>query len=124
MKNLIACIALILSMSFAASAQTTGTKLTEDQKKELKTKMEAFKAELKLTAEQQPKFEEINLQFAEDLAKLKQENGSKLSKYRKFKAATSDRNKKIKDILTAEQYKVFKAHQKEMKEELKSLRSQ
>ena len=124
MKNLIACIALILSLSFAASAQTARTKLTEDQKKELKTKMEAFKAELKLTADQQPKFEEINLQFAEDLAKLKQDNGSKLSKYRKFKAATSDRNKKIKDILTAEQYKVFKAHQKEMKEELKSLRSQ
>jgi len=123
MKNLIACIVLILGLSVAASAQTTGTKLTEGQKKELKTKMEAFKAELKLTTEQQPKFEEINLQFAEDLAKLKQDNGSKLSKYRKLKAATDDRNKKIKDLLNAEQYKIFKNHQKEMKEELKSLRS-
>lgn len=123
MKNLIACIALILSLSFGASAQTTGINLTEDQKKELKTKMEAYKAELKLTTEQQPKFEEINLQFAEELAKLKQANGSKLSKYRKLKAATDDRNKKIKDLLSTEQYKIFKNHQKDMKEELKSLRS-
>jgi len=123
-QNLIACIVLVLSLSFAASAQTAGTKLTEDQKKALKTKMEAFKAELKLTAEQQPKFEEINLQFFEELAKLKQDDGSRLSKYRKLKAATNDRNKKVKDLLTAEQYRVFQAHQTEMKDELKSRRSQ
>ncbi|MGY3212000.1 hypothetical protein [Mucilaginibacter sp. HD30] len=124
MKNIIVSLTLILSLSLTASAQTTRTKLTEDQKKELKTKMDAFKAELKLTPEQQPKFEEINLQFVEDLAKLKQDNGSKFSKYRKLKAASSERNKKIKDLLTAEQYKIFKNHQKDMKDELKSLRSQ
>ena len=124
MNNLIICIALLLGLTFTASAQTAGTKLTEDQKKELKTKLETFKAEIKLTAEQQSKFEKINLQFAEDLATLKQDKGSRLSKYRKLKNATSDRNKKIKDILTAEQYKLFQVHQKEMKEEFKSLRSQ
>ncbi|RVT98408.1 hypothetical protein EOD41_16580 [Mucilaginibacter limnophilus] len=124
MKNLIACLILILSLPYAASAQTAGTKLTEDQKKEYKAKMEAFKTELKLTDEQQPKFEQINLQFLEELAKLKQDNGSRISKYRKLKAATNDRNRKIKDMLTAEQYKVFQAHQTEMKDELKSLRSQ
>ena len=123
-QNLIACIVLVLSLSFAASAQTAGAQLTEDQKKALKTKMEAFKAELKLTAEQQPKFEAVNLQFFEELAKLKQNGGSRLSKYRKLKAVTNDRNKKVKDLLTAEQYRVFQAHQTEMKDEMKSRRSQ
>jgi len=110
MKNLITCTVLILSLSFAASAQTAGSKSTEDQKKEMRAKMEAFETELKLTAEQQPKFEEINSQFFEEMAKLK--------------AVTKDRNEKMKDLLTAEQYKVFQAHQKEMKDELKSMRSQ
>lgn len=122
MKNLIACIILSLSLSFAASAQTKGTKLTEDQRAALKNKMDAFKAELKLTAEQQPKFGEINLQFFEELAKFKQDKGSRLSKYRKLKAATNDRDQKIKNILTTEQYKLFQAHQTEMKDELRSLR--
>jgi Spy/CpxP family protein refolding chaperone len=112
----------MISFSFVASAQTARPKLSEDQKNDLKAKMEVYKAELNLTAEQQPKFEEINLQFAEALAKLKEDNGSKISKYRKLKAATSERNKKVKDILTAEQYKVFQAHQNDMKEELQSRR--
>ncbi len=124
MKNLITCTVLILSLSFAASAQTAGSKSTEDQKKEMRAKMEAFETELKLTAEQQPKFEEINSQFFEEMAKLKQDDGSRLTKYRKLKAVTKDRNEKMKDLLTAEQYKVFQAHQKEMKDELKSMRSQ
>ena len=84
--------------------------------------MEAYKTALKLTAEQQPKFEEINLQFSEALAKLKDGNGLKISKYRKLKAATGERNKQVKDILTAEQYKVFQAHQDDLKEELQSRR--
>lgn len=122
MKNLIAGIILMISFSFGASAQTVRPKLSEDQKKELKAKMEAYKAELKLTAEQQPKFEELNLQFAEALAKLKEDNGSKISKYRKLKAATGERNKQVKAILTDEQYKIFEAHRDELKEELQSRR--
>jgi Spy/CpxP family protein refolding chaperone len=112
----------MISFSFAASAQNARAKLSEDQKNDLKVKMEAYKAKLNLTVEQQPKFEEINLQFAEALAKLKEDNGSRISKYRKLKAATGERNKKVKDILTTEQYKVFQAHQDDMKEELQSQR--
>jgi len=124
MKNLIACTVLILSLSLSASAQTAGTKSTVDQKKEMKARMDTLETELKLTAEQQPKFEEINAQFFEEMAKLKQDDGPRLSKYRKLKALTKDRNEKMKDLLTAEQYKAFQAHQAEMKNELKSTRSQ
>lgn len=113
---------LILSCTLSTKAQTT-RQLSEDQKKELKAKMEAYKAELNLTEEQQPKFEEINLQFAEEMSKLKGDNGSRLSKYKKFKKITDERNKKMKELLTDEQYKIFKSHQDEVKKELKSKRS-
>ena len=124
MKNIIVVIALLITFSFTASAQSTPTKLSEDQKKEFKSIVEANKAELKLTTEQLPKFDEINLQFMEALATLKEDNGSKISKYRKLKAATDERNKKMKDLLTSEQYKVFKSHQGELKDALKSRRGQ
>lgn len=124
MKNIIAVIALLITFSFTASAQSTPTKLSEGQKKEFKSIVEANKAELKLTTEQLPKFDEINLQFMEALANLKEDNGSKISKYRKLKAATSERNKKMKDLLTSDQYKIFKSHQGELKDALKSRRGQ
>lgn len=123
MKKVFACIIFIISISLTTEAQTSGSKLSDEQKKEFKEKMEAYKAELNLSSEQQPKFEDINLQFAEELSKLKESSGSKLSKYKKLKAITNERNKKMKDILTAEQYKIFQSHQDELKKELKSRRS-
>jgi hypothetical protein len=122
MKKVFIGILLIFSCALTTKAQTT-RQLSEEQKKELKEKMEAYKAELNLSEEQQPKFEEINLQFAEDLSKLKSDNGSKLSKYKKFKKLTDERNRKMKELLTDEQYKIFKSHQDEVKKELKSKRS-
>lgn len=122
MKNLIVSIALIISFSFTASAQSTPSKLTEDQKKQLKTTVEAYKAELKLTPEQQPKFDEINSRFLEALAKLREDNGSKFNKLKKLKAANNERDKKMKDLLTTEQYKIFKAHQDDLKDGMKSRR--
>lgn len=122
MKKVFIGILLIFSCALTTKAQTT-RQLSEEQKKELEEKMEAYKAELNLSEEQQPKFEEINLQFAEDLSKLKSDNGSKLSKYKKFKKLTDERNRKMKELLTDEQYKIFKSHQDEVKKELKSKRS-
>lgn len=124
MKNLIVYLTLIVSMSFTASAQSTSPRLTEDQKMELKAKMAAYKAELKLTPVQQPKFDEINLKFVETLATLKEDNGSRLSKYRKLKTVSDERNKKMKAMLTPDQYKIFKAHQGDLKNDLKSRRAQ
>lgn len=122
MKKVFIGILLIFSCALTTKAQTT-RQLSEEQKKELKAKMEAYKAELNLSEEQQPKFEEINLQFAEDLSELKNADGSKLSKYKKFKKLTDERNKKMKELLTDEQYKIYKSHQDEVKKELKSKRS-
>jgi hypothetical protein len=122
MKKVFIGILLIFSCALTTKAQTS-RQLSEEQKKELKAKMEAYKAELNLSEEQQPKFEEINLQFAEDLSELKNANGSKLSKYKKFKKLTDERNKKMKELLTDEQYKIYKSHQDEVKKELKSKRS-
>lgn len=119
-----AFIGIILIFSFALSTKAqTNRQLSDEQKKEFKAKMEAYKAELKLTDEQQPKFEEVNMQYVEDLSKLKGDTGSKLSKYKKFKKINDDRDSKMKEILTADQYKIYKKHQGEVKKELKSRRS-
>lgn len=123
MKKLLILAVLALFLASSISAQSVSGKLTGEQKNEFKSKMAAYKAELKLTAAQEPKFEEINLQYFETLATLKEDGSSKLKKYRKLKDATNVRNKKMKELLTAEQYQIFQQRQDEFKDELKKRRS-
>lgn len=118
------CIGILLIFSCALTAQAqTSRQLSEEQKKELRAKMETYKAELNLTEEQQARFDEINLRFAQELSALKDDNGRKMSKYKKFKKITDERNSSMKTLLTADQYKIYKSHQDEVKKELKSRRA-
>jgi len=113
---------VILCQAFAASAQENRNKLNEDQKKALKSIVEANKSELKLTGDQSKKFDSINLKFVEALSDLKEDNSSRLGKFRQLKAITKERNKQIKQLLSTEQYKIFNANQAELKAELKARR--
>lgn len=122
MKKSILLIVLSLALVAGVQAQATKTKLTEEEKKELKAKMDDYKARLKLTPEQEEKVETINMDFLEALSKIKEDGGSKMSRYKKFKRASSDKDKKMKEVLTSEQYKIYKEQQEEFKEEMKSRR--
>jgi hypothetical protein len=113
-------LCILLTTAIAGFSQS---KLTEEQKKELKEKHAAYKAKLNLSEEQSTKMEEINMAYFEELATLKQSSGSKLSKLKKFKSLSSERDSKVKKILTEEQYKLYKEQQKEMKEDFKEQRS-
>jgi len=116
-------LVLLLLLLGAAVTGFTQSKLTEEQKKEFKEKQAAYKAKLNLTEDQSAKMDSINMEYFEGLAALKESSGSKLSKLKKFKSLSSDRDAKVKKILTEEQYKLFKQQQKEMKEDFKENRS-
>lgn len=116
-------LVLLLLLLGAAVTGFTQSKLTEEQKKEFKEKQAAYKAKLNLTEDQSAKMDSINMEYFEGLAGLKESSGSKLSKLKKFKSLSSDRDAKVKKILTEEQYKLFKQQQKEMKEDFKENRS-
>jgi len=122
MKKVFIGVLLVFFCALTTKAQTA-RQLSDEQKKELKVKMEAYKAELNLSDDQQSKFEEINLQFAEELSKLKDDNGTKLNKYKKIKRISDERNRKMKELLSADQYKIFQSHQDDVKKQLKSRRA-
>lgn len=123
MKKTLLAILLISAFGLAASAQSPGSKLSEEQKKELKAKMDAYRAQLNLSEEQETKVEAVNAEYIEELSKLKESNASRMKKYKALKQANQNRDRKMKEILTADQYKIYKAQQQEMKEELKARRS-
>lgn len=124
MKKLIIVALLLLAICTSSYGQSNNPKLTEEQKKEWKARLDAYREKLNLTDEQKPQVDEVNLEYLEALSEIRESGGSKLSKYRMYKKANGGRDKKMKSILSKEQYKIYKEQQEEFKEEIKARRTQ
>ena len=111
-------IALLITATVSAQS-----KLTDEQTKEAKAKYQEYKQQLNLNDDQSKKVDAINTTYFEGIAELKTSNASKLSKYKKFKSLSSERDKQMKDVLTKDQYKTYKEQQQEMKDEFKQRRA-
>jgi hypothetical protein len=111
-------LAILLSATVLAQS-----KLTDEQKNEAKAKYEEYKQKLNLNDTQSKKVDAINTTYFEGIAELKSSNASKLSKYKKFKSLSSERDKQMKDVLTKDQYKMYKEQQHERKDEFKQRRA-
>jgi hypothetical protein len=122
MKRIIKITALLV-LVIGATQVSAQSRMTEAQKAEAKAKYQELKQKLNLTEDQSKKVDAINTTWFEGIADLKQSNEPKLAKRSKFKSLNNTRNKQMKDVLTKEQFKVYRAQQKEMKEEFKQRRA-
>jgi hypothetical protein len=118
-KNVLKWV-LILVVSGLTTGAFAQSKLTNEQKEELLAKMEQYRAELNLSDQQQEQVKSINATYFEGLAGLKASNGSKLSKFKMYRTLSETRDEQMKQVLDRNQYKRYKAMQKEMRSELKS----
>ncbi|MGV3765042.1 MAG: hypothetical protein ACO1NW_02900 [Chitinophagaceae bacterium] len=117
MKKILTALFILIS----AAAFSQG-KMNEQQKEELKAKMQEYRTSLNLTEEQTPKVEAINKKYFEGLAALRDSDAGKLAKYRKLKELGKEKDREMKAVLNADQYKKYLAFQQEMKEEMKEKR--
>jgi hypothetical protein len=121
MKNIMTFFAMI-ALSTVFTSLSAQSKMTPEEKEELKAKFAAYKEKLNLSEDQSVKVEAINATYFEGLSQLKNSNERKMSKYKKFKALQSTRDEQMKDVLDDGQYKMYKDFQKEMQEDLKENR--
>ncbi len=124
MKKLIISIVLLLAIIAGAQAQSRQSQLSEEQKQELKQRMDEYKTKLNLSEAQQSQVEGINIEFLEALEKIRNSDGTRLSKYKKFKQAGNEKDKKMKSVLSSSQYKIYKEQQEAFREEIKAYRQQ
>jgi hypothetical protein len=123
MKKILNITALLVLLMVVASQVAAQSKITEEQKNEAKAKYQAYKEKLNLTEEQSKKVDAINSDWLEGLAGIKNSNAGRMAKYRKYKALKSDRDKKMKEVLTRDQYKIYQQQQQEMKDEFQERRA-
>jgi hypothetical protein len=123
MKQIFKLIMTLVLFTLGTINATAQSKLTEEQKTEAKAKYQEYKEKLNLTEEQSKKVDAINTTWFEGIAELKRSDASKMAKYKKYKSLKSERDSKMKEVLTKEQFKMYKQQQEEMKDEYKQRRA-
>ena len=107
----------------AAYISTFGQgRMTQEEKDEAIARYREYIEELNLTVEQKPRVEEINKTYFEGLSNLRNSNGSRMEKYRTFRQLSTERDKELKGVFTDEQYAIYKARQKEQRENFRERR--
>lgn len=116
MKSRIVWTAMLLSIITAVNGfAQSKSKMTEEQKMEMIARYEAYKEKLNLTEEQLPEVQKINTDFFEHMADIRGANVSKREKFQKFRELKSQKDSKMKKLLTKEQYKLYVDYQEELK---------
>ena len=123
MKKIINITALLVLLTLVVNRASAQSKMTEEQKKEAKAKYQAYKEKLNLTDEQSKQVDAINSDWLEGLAGIKSSGAGKMAKYKKYKALKADRDKRMKEVLTKDQYKIYQQQQQEMKDEFQERRA-
>ncbi|PST84147.1 hypothetical protein C7T94_05305 [Pedobacter yulinensis] len=121
MKTLVTLAACLL-LAAATSVKAQG-RLPDARKKELLSRYDDFKRKAGLTAGQSEKVDSVNLKFFKSVSALKTASGSKLQRYKRYKALESERDQDMKAVLNDAQYKEYKRFQSAMKDELKAQRN-
>jgi hypothetical protein len=123
MKKIINIAVMLVLVTLVVNQSWAQSKTTDQQKNEAKVKYQEYKEKLNLTEDQSKKVDAINSTWFEGIAELKRSSASKMSKYRKFKSLNSEKDRKMKEVLTKEQFKIYKQQQQEMKDEFKERRA-
>lgn len=113
-----------LSLVFLFAASTTtyaqDRELTEEQKTQLEAELQEYADALNLSEDQKEAYEAISRDYFEGIAALKEDGGSRMSKYKQLKALNAEKDDKMKDLLSEEQYAVYEDKQKERKEKARA----
>lgn len=113
MKKVISLFLVMLLSSATIFAQETKD---ESKSGNSKTMYERMISELKLDAKQAEEFRKINEDFR---AEMQRERGDlkedRKAQFEKMKTLREDRDKKLKSVLTEEQFKQFQEKQKSMR---------
>lgn len=105
---------LLVSIAMPSFAQDT------KKDKAAKALTDTMRTQLSLDDTQYSKVYDINADFMGKLAGMKGDSDSKMAKFKKLKALDEDRDKALKGVLSAEQFKSFQEFKKQNRQEMKA----
>ncbi len=119
MKRIVMIAFMLIAGSTAVFSQS---RMTQEEKEEAVARYREYIEKLNLTEEQKPKVEEINGTYFEGLSTLRNSQGTRMHKYRTFRKLSAERDKEMKNVLTKEQYAIYRNQQEEQREKFRERR--
>lgn len=107
-------------MALSVSAQE---RLTEENRVALQERQQEFYTKLKLNAEQEKEMDKIQKEFKSQAQIIVQSSGSRLNKGKRLRSIQNEKDKKVKKVLTPEQFEIYKQEQEKRKKEWKENRN-
>jgi len=108
----------MLGTVFVSRAQSTEQKGSTPDQRALR-QSDAMKTKLGLDTVQYQKVYDINLEYARKGQEIMEAGGGKFAKYRKFKSMMSEKDGRLKKVLTPDQYSSYQEMKKEMMDKAK-----
>jgi len=115
LKSLLLFSFLTIGMAYSVNAQSV---LSPEQQEKLVENVTTFINDLNLSEQDKPAFRMIIEDFFIGLVALRATNFSGSTNKKIFNALVKGRDRRVKDLLSKEQYKVYKAQIKETKSNL------
>jgi len=122
MKKVFSLLFSMLGFIIISKAQSTDNSIdlknsTPEQRAQWQSN--AMKTKLGLNDAQFQQVSAINLEYAKKGDAIKNSGDGKFSKYRKFKSMISDKDEKLKKVLTPDQFTTYEEMKKEMMDKAK-----
>jgi hypothetical protein len=111
MKKLVLISFIFCSIAAGALAQEPGTKTPEER---AQIQNEWMKENLQLSEDQIPRVELLNLEYAQKMEEVKKMSG-KLSQLKAARNIGEEKDGKLKEILTKDQFNIYQNKKKELR---------
>ena len=92
------------------------------QRDMIKEQIAAYIEKLDLSEDQKAEYLEISKRYGEQMKALKHSTRGRMEKYQELKSIRKDKNKEMKLVLTADQYKIYKELQEQHHQEMRAKR--
>lgn len=119
MFNYLALVLLIMAGINSTACAQPEMNLSEEQKEAMQKELEVYATELGLSESQKPEFKNITVEYFSALKELKDGTQSRREKYKTMRSLKAEKNDQMKNLLSKEQYKVYKEHEKKQDEKMK-----
>ena len=122
MKNVFSLLFAMLGCMLMSQAQSSDSAInlkSSSPEQRAQWQSNSMKTKLALDDTQYQQVSAINLEYAKKGEEIKNSGGGKFSKYRKFKFMMSDKDAKLKKVLTPDQYTTYEEMKKEMMDKAK-----
>jgi hypothetical protein len=122
MKKVFSLVFTLLGFMLMSRAQSTDTSIdlkNSSPEQRAQWQSNSMKNKLGLNDTQYQQVSAINLEYAKKGEEIKNSGDGKFSKYRKFKSMMSDKDAKLKKVLSPDQFTTYEEMKKEMMDKAK-----